>query len=265
MAVERDRQFVQVIIKAFDLLDIIKKEQPIGISELSRKSNLKKTTVARLVSTLELVRMVEQDPASLRFLLGLRALEYGSGVLENIEVHHKARPLIEKFVNERGTTVLVGVLDQHEVVYIDKVEASELYRIITFVGDRVPAHCTAIGKAMLAFLPPEEVRRIFSHKQLEAFTSKTITTLDDLEKDLAVIKEKGYALDKRERHNDLCSVSAPIFDHRGNVVAAIAVPRIYRTISDAELVELGLQLAELATTISSRLGWKLSSRLLAYE
>jgi len=255
MATGRDRQIVQSVLRAFDLLEIISREQPIGVSELSRKSGLKKTTVARLAATLERAGMVEQDRDSQRFSLAIRVFELGSRVLENLDVRRQARPLVEDFVRKQGKSVLVSILDHGEVIYIDKIEAPELFRIITSVGGRAPAHCAASGKAMLAFLEPERRRQILTKKPLKAYTAKSLTDPAALERDLAATRERGYSLDLEERHPGLCAVAAPVFDRHGQVVAAISVPRMVATITEAELAALGCEVAKLAKAVSRRMGW----------
>ena len=255
MAEETGPQAVQSVLRTFHLLDIVTRERKIGISELSRKAGLKKTTVARLVDTLAKAGVLEQDPQDRRYSLTIRLFEMGSRALENFDILRQSRPLIEEFVGRCGKSVLVSVLDHNEVVYVDKVEARELFRIMTSVGGRAPGHCSASGKVMFAFLPPERLGQILGDKPLQRCTGKTLTDYRSLLQDLAEIRRIGYSVDRGERYVDLCSVAAPLFDSANRVVAAVSVPRIAATINDAGLAELGREVALLARKISCRLGW----------
>ena len=256
MGEDRDRETVQAVLRAVDLLDIISREQLIGISELARKSSLKKTTVARLLGTLKQAGMVEQDSESQRFQLTIRVFEMGSRVLENLDIRRRAQPVIEDFVRRQGRSALLGVLNHTEVVYIGKFEAAELFRIITSVGSRTPAYCSASGKAVLAFIDQDRRRQILRETAFKAYTTSTITDPDALEADVAATRQRGYSLDWGEHFPDLCSVAAPIFDSKGEAVAAISVPRMVATVSEAELAVLGRELVQLADTISRKIGWQ---------
>ncbi len=255
MTEERDRQIVQAVVRAIELLEIISCEQPVGISELARLSSLKKTTAARLVSTLERMGMVEQDQADHRFSLTLQVFEMGSRVLQKLDVRNQARPYIERFVNKEGKSTLLSILNQDEMVLVDKVEAQELFRIRSSVGGRAPIHCTASGKAILAFLEPKLRLKISGSKPLKAYTPKTKTNLVALEEEFRVIRERGYAIDWEESQAGLCAVGAPIFDFNDRVVASISVPRMTAMTTEAELAALGEQVSLLAKEVSKRMGW----------
>ena len=249
---KKDASTVQSVIRSLHLLEIISREQKIGISELARQSNLKKTSVARLADTLEQAGFVEQDPVDKRYSLTVKLFEIGSRSL-GLDIRIQARPLIRQFVNEHSMSVLLSVLDGHEVLYVDKIEAQELFRIMLSVGARGPAHCTASGKAMFAFIEPRRVREILGI--LPSFTPNTLTDYDSLAKDLAGVRTRGYSLDRSERHADLCSAGAPIFNSANEVIAAVSVPRM-ATITDSELAALGERVALLAREISERRGWR---------
>jgi len=252
---ETKRDLVQSVIRAFNLLELISKEQPVHLSELARKAGLKKTTVARLTGTLVVTGMIDQDPQDKTFALTIRAVELGSRVLNKLNVRRLGRPLVENFVSKYGVSVLVGVLDRNEVIYIDKLTAHEVFRISMTVGERVPAYCSASGKAMLAFLDPVARGDILTKVPLARITNHTITDIADLEENLAKTRKCGYALDIEERIDGVVSVGAPIFGPSKKVLAAISVPRMKAAISDTELKNLGSKVADLAQKISRLTGW----------
>lgn len=252
---ETKKDLVQSVIRAFNLLELISKEQPVHLSELARKAGLKKTTVARLTDTLAVTGMIDQDPLDKTFALTIRAVELGSRVLNKLNVRRLGRPLVENFVSKYGVSVLVGVLDRNEVIYIDKLTAHEVFRISMTVGERVPAYCSASGKAMLAFLDPVTRGDILMEVPLARITNHTITDIADLEENLATTRKWGYALDLEERIDGVVSVGAPIFGPNKKVLAAISVPRMKAAISDAELKKLGRTVANLAQDVSRLTGW----------
>lgn len=252
---ERDRQLIQVVVRAFNVIDVISQKQSIGLSELARKTSLKKTTVARLVNTLEHIGIVEQDQTTHRFSLTFRMFELGSRVASRSDVRRQARPLLERYVAREGKSMLLAILNGNQVVYIDKVEAQELFRIRTPVGGRAPAHCTSSGKAILAYLSDDERRRALGTKPLPAYTMHSTTDLPALEEEFAHIRARGYAVDWGERYEELCAVGAPIFDYHNRVVASISLPRLIATVTKEELDELGRHVMDLAGEISKRMGW----------
>jgi DNA-binding IclR family transcriptional regulator len=252
---KRNRQAVQAVLRAFQLIEIISREGQIGISELTRKSKLSKTTVNRLLATLKLAQVVEQDPVNKRFSLGVRIYVIGNRVLEGLDLRRQARPLIEKFVSRQGKSVLLSTIIQNEVVYIDRFNAPEPFTIKTSIGGRAALHCSASGKVILAFLRPEIREKVLSSISLKRYTPKTITDFAELEMELAAIQKQGYALDLGERYHDLVSVAAPIFDSKGEVIGAISVPRMSATTDVDELKRLGSELVELGRTVSRKMGW----------
>ncbi|MCL6479342.1 MAG: IclR family transcriptional regulator [Peptococcaceae bacterium] len=253
----RDKQIVNSVLKAFNLLEIISREKQIGISELARKSSLSKTTTARLLATLKRAGVVNQRPENQHFFLTTKLFELGSRGLDVVGLRSQAQPLIEDFIKEENKTVMLSVLSDLNVTIIGKFEAAqEIFRVITSVGDRAPIHCSANGLAITAFLDPERRAHVINNNVYTKYTPKTITDPESMERKLAETRERGYALEFEERHPGICAVAAPVFDSYDNVVAAVSVPRMVATISEAELAELGRKLVGLAERISRRIGWR---------
>jgi len=249
-----NKDIVRSVLRAFNLLEIISKEQPVQLSRLCRVSGLKKTTVARLTGTLQAAGIINQDPENKTFSMTILAVELGSRVLNKLEVRRLGRPLIETFVTKERMSVLVSVLDRNEVIYIDKVTAHEPYRINMTAGERAPAYCTGGGKALLAFIDDDLRREILSEAPLKPLTERTITDIEKLEADLAETRRRGYSLDYEERMKGVVSVGAPIFGPEKRVLAAISVPRMKNTISEAGLKKLGKKASLLAQEISRLAG-----------
>ena len=250
-----DRGLVQSVLRAVRLLDIISRNLQISLSELTRKSGLKKTTVSRICSTLKAAGIIDQSPQDKRYFLTIWSVEMGSRVLNSLDVRRLGRPIIEEFVAKEGVSILVAVLDRGDVIYVDKLTASEAFRITMTVGERAPAYCSASGKAMLGFLDPALCHEILLESSLKPITDYTITDIKTMEDDLAKTRERGYALDREERIKGVWSVAAPILGPNGKVMASIAVPRMKVAMTHADMDRLGHKVALLAKKVSELSGW----------
>ncbi|MCF8038717.1 MAG: IclR family transcriptional regulator [Desulfohalobiaceae bacterium] len=250
------RDLVQSVVKACRLLELISQEQPVALSRLVDLSGYKKTTAARLAATLKATRMIDQDPASKMFFLTLKALKIGSRALHNLDVRRLGRPLIERFAAEQKVSILVSVLDENEVIYIDKIIASEAFRISMRIGQRSPVYCSASGKAFLAFLEARDREKILNTVTLEPMTKNTITSINELEKELELTRKRGFALDRMEMFDGVCSVAAVIVGPDQKVQAAISAPRMEKATSQDELYGLGEKLTGLAGEISRLISWE---------
>lgn len=182
----------------------------LSVSELGRAVGLHKSTVHRLLGTLERAGFVMQDAASRRYRLGLPLFELGSLVVNTMEVRRTARPYLEEIHRACGETVHLGILDEGEVVYIDKIESTRRVRMYSQIGRRAPAHCTGLGKVLMAYLPDAALSEIIERRGLRRFTSKTITSPKELRDHCALIRQQGYALDTGEHEDLIQCAAAPI-------------------------------------------------------
>jgi DNA-binding IclR family transcriptional regulator len=177
-------------------------------------------------------------------------------VLNNLEVRQVAAPFLRRLVDEVEETVNLAVLDNHEVVYIDRVGSKHLVNVNRPVGSRLPAYCTSAGKAMLAYLPADQLETIFDATSWEKYTKYTITSLETLKENLALIRERGFSDSNGEMLQELRDVSAPIFQHDGQVVAAINISVPSHRVSYERLIgELGPKVVMTGWQISGALGY----------
>jgi DNA-binding IclR family transcriptional regulator len=172
---------------------------------------------------LESRRYVERSPSGNEFRLGLRLFELGARAVARINAVETARPFLQRLVQESGETAHLGILRQGEIVSIANVESHQTLRTPATVGKRAPLHCSSQGKCILAFLPEDAVKNLFRRRALEAFTPRTITSLDALRRRLEHTRTHGYALDDEEFETGLRCVGAPVRDHSGQVVAAMSI------------------------------------------
>ena len=226
-----------------------------GVTDLGAQLHLAKSTVYRLLQTLAARGFVVQDPDSGRYRLGLRFLELGAVVTDSLSIRTIARPHLQALMEATRETVHLGLLEGHEVVYADKIESPQTIRMYSRVGRRSPLHCTALGKVLLAYQPPEELPAFFP-AGLRRYTPRTITTRRRLREELRQIREEGYALDNEEFDEGLRCVAAAVRDHLRTVVASIGIAGPATRLEPARLPELIKHVREAADAVSADLGYR---------
>ncbi|MCL6590206.1 MAG: IclR family transcriptional regulator [Firmicutes bacterium] len=257
---EGEGETVQAVKRALLLLEILAKEaKAMSISELSKKSNLKLTTVHRLLNTMMSREFIEQDETTLQYRLGIKAFEVGNAALATNDLRMSAQPSLKQLAQQVNETTNLAVLDGSEVVYIDQLESTNIVIVKMFarVGNRGPAYCTGTGKVLLADLTPEEIRERFRNTQFIKFTPRTITNIEELLIALAKIREDGYALDFSERDEGVTCVAAPIRNYENRVCAAISVSGPAGRMTEERIrQEILPAVIQAANEISKRLGFK---------
>jgi len=225
----------------------------LGVTALSGRLKLAKSTVYRLLSTLAARGYVCQNPATGKYRLGLKAFEVGSLAVSQLTVREIALPLLERLRDATKETVHLGVRDGDAVIYLDKIETPHAMRMYSRTGRRAPLHCTALGKVLLAFAPSTEAARLL-RRGLRRYTPNTIIDPDVLGKELGKIREDGYALDEEEFEEGLKCVAAPLWDYSGTVVASAGIAGPHIRITSDRLPDLIAVVRETAGEISARLG-----------
>jgi DNA-binding IclR family transcriptional regulator len=244
--------------KAIEILEALasSQDQGIGITRLSRYLNLPKSTVHEVLSTFKRFRFVEQDGGNRKYRLGLRILELGNIVQSYLEVRRIASPYLQKISRMVNETAYLVVLAERRIVYIDCVESMARLRARPLFGERVPLHCTSLGKAIMAFLPEEELERIIKEEGLTRFTPNTITNPLTLKKELKKIRERGYAVDNMEHEEGICCVGAPIRNYKGEVFAAISLSGPSQRFTPERIKEMVPLVMQAAREISAKLGYQ---------
>lgn len=243
---------VQSLERALAILTLLcDRDQPTGVTELAGRLRLAKSTVHRLLSTLEQAGVVART-GDAAYRPGLKLWEIGCAAVRGLNVRDAARPAMERLMRRTGETVHLSVWDQGEVVYIEKVDGTNPIRLHSTIGGRAPAHATASGLAFLAFRKPEETTEAWK-KDLSRFTERTITTTNQLEHRLDEIRRQGYAFSTGAWHSGSAGVAAPIHAHTGSLVAVLSVAGPSERI-EARLPELAALVRTAAQEISRTLG-----------
>jgi DNA-binding IclR family transcriptional regulator len=225
-----------------------------GVSELSRRVALHKSTVSRLLATLEREGLLDRVPETDKYRLGFGLVRLAGRVSHFRDVRATARPVLLALTARTRETVNLAVLDGDHVVNVEQLSGPHLVRDTNWVGRRTPLHCVANGKALLAACAPPDVERILSGP-LPRFTERTIADPQALRRELAAVRERGYAQALGEIEEGLNAVAAPVRDAAGAVIAAVSVSGpAYRVTAD-RIAELGALVAAAAAEISDRLGF----------
>jgi DNA-binding IclR family transcriptional regulator len=252
---QQSRYTIQVLAKALDLLDVLAPARSgLTLAELCVRLDLPKSSVFRYLATLETRGYVERINDSDKYLLGLKLFELGSLVASHFDVGEASLPLMHGLLEQFGETVNLGIMHDAQVFYLQILEGTRSMRMAAQPGVRNLPHCTALGKAILAHLPDTEVQAIVTRNGLPALTPRTITTIEQLHADLEQIRRRGYAIDDIENEDGVRCVAAPIFDHRGQVIAAVSVSGPAARVSPSQVEVMGRELVAGAREVSWRLG-----------
>lgn len=243
------------LAKGLYLLDLIgERDQPARFKDLQAASGLPKGTLARLLNTLVAFRLARHEPSDNTYRLGNRLFELAHRVWDTFDLRGAASPQLDRLAAETLETVALAASDNDQVVYIDHRSQRGPFGFRIEVGRRAPLHCTAPGKALLAFCAPHEQRAMLARISLEHFTATTLTQADALIADLAISRVRGYALSQGEHVEGVVSAAAPVFDHTGKAIAAIGVFGPSSRISPDRLQVIGRDLMEAARMISGNVG-----------
>lgn len=216
-------QQVESVRRALRILRCFRAEQPeLGVTEIARELRLPKSTIHRLLATLEVEGFAYRVNGS-RYVLGWRAFELGAAVLAWSAIRQPILRRLEALVAATGETAHLGVLDEGRVLYVEKVESDRPLRMPSAVGRRLPLHCTALGKVLAAGLEDALLVRIIKRVGLPAFTPNTITDLATLRREVEKVRKNGFALDNEEIEEGLMCVAAPVVDERGATCVAISI------------------------------------------
>ncbi len=225
-----------------------------GVSEVARRLDISTSTAHRVLSTLAAERLLEHDETTGRYRLGLALYELGANVTEHVDLHAACLPVLTTLRHRTGEMVHVAVLDNLEVVYVERLESHQMLPVFRRVGHRLPAHLTSSGKVLLAALAPAELDRRLGSSQLVAWTRRSITDPDRLRAELVAVRNRGWASNIEEGQPGITSVGAPIHGPDGATMAALSVVAASQRLRGNTLQQTVAQLLEAATVISTRLG-----------
>jgi len=253
---KRPSNLVKSVNRVIDILEeLAKQKNGLRVTEISNRLDLPNSSVSRLLSTLAYRSLVTKDEETNKYNLGLKIFELGSYIFNDLKICECAKPYLKGLVEEVNETGHLAVLDQGEIVYVDKVESLNPIRMYSRRGGRAPAYCTGTGKAILAYKPEEEIDIMLEHKSLIKHTDFTITDPYELKKELQKIRDRGYAFDEEEFQPGVKCIAVPIFDYSGEVVGAVGIAGPVMRISKKKCNQMIDLLKKTGRAISSHLGY----------
>ena len=243
----------KALVKGLALVDLIAQaDGPARLADLVDTSGLPRPTVLRLLDVLRDHGVVTAVDGS--YALGPRLAVWGQRYLDGLDIRAHAEDLMRDLAAETRETCYLGVRDGRSVLYIAKADSPQAVRPAAREGTRNPLHSTGIGKALLAFAPPDEARA-YANGPLQAKTPNTIVDGDRLAAELKATRARGYAIDDIENEDGVRCVAAPIRNHAGEVVAALSVAAPAYRFALEDLPALAPKVLGVASEISSRIGY----------
>jgi DNA-binding IclR family transcriptional regulator len=173
-----------------------------------------------------------------------------------MDLRRVVHPALERLAQTMGETANLVMMDQGEAVYLDKAESAQSLRFFSRIGHRAPLYCTAVGKVLLAWLPPEEQEEVLGRLTLAPLTRNTITEMDGLRRELQRVAAQGYAVDREECEEGASCLAVPLRDHSGLVVAALGISAPTLRLTEAKREQLTLLLLEEGRVLSQELGYQ---------
>jgi len=251
---------IQVLDRALAVLKVLSTEGPdLTLAQVSSLLNLHKSTAHRLIMVLEGHKLIERNSKTGTYRLGMKLFELGTRAVSQLDLRERARPILERLVRETDETVHLCVYDNGEVVYVDKVEPARSVRLASTVGRRHPAFCTAVGKAMMAIMPEEQVEAAVQKHGLRPLTRKTIGSMGELKSELAKVRKLGYAVDDEENEEGVCCVGAVVRGISGEPAAAISVSGPSFRLPSYKIPVVSKAVIAAANALSQELGYNPSS------
>ena len=247
---------LQTLLRGLEVLNAFTERDEFGISDLARRLGMPKSAVHRVMRTLARGRFVEQTPAR-RYRLGLKILELGNLCRLRLDITARAQLILENLSSRAGANVHLAKLDGNDVVDLLRVEHPAPLRITRSPMLRRPAHCTALGKVLLAHESPFRIDEIVK-AGLPRLTRKTITQPERFLNELARVRKRGYAVDNEEFYPGTRCLAAPVFDDAGRVVAAISISCLITHFTEDKEPDFSALVQDAARQLSRQLGFSKS-------
>ena len=247
---------IQSIQRAAAVLRSFTEAEPeLGVIELSQRLSLHKSTVSRILATLRHEGLVDQNPETGKYRLGVGLVSLAGVALGRLNARAAAQPHLRALVDATQETVNVAILDGNECVNVERTSSPQPIRYMGWIGRRTPLHCTASGKVLLAHMNPAR-RTAVLPATLRRYTDKTITDLTHLAQSLARIRQDGYAIVHEEFEEGFSSIAAPLYNHLGEAVAAVAISGPTYRLGDEVIAGFIKPLLEMTQKASTDLGYQ---------
>lgn len=247
---------IQSVQRALKILDLFNEHTTeLKITEISERTGLHKSTLHSLLKTLLEERYISQNNENGKYRLGLKLVERGNVVVNTLDIRQTARKYLLYLSMETGQTAHLGILDGQYSVYIDKVEGKKAVIRYSQIGKRIPLHSTALGKTLLAYQLPEDIKRLLNSYEYTQPTENTITNEANLLKELEKVRAQYYAVDNQENEQGVRCIAVPLLNHENKVIAGISISTLTARVNDSELDEYITLLKKSGQELSKQLGY----------
>lgn len=248
-------QQVQSLVRALSILSALaESDDGMTLTEISQQVKLPPSTAHRLLTTMQHERYVSFDSERTLWFVGVQAFSVGNAFTKNRNLSQIARPYMRALMEDSGETVNLAVADGGEVIFLSQVECRKMMRALVTPGRRALMHCSGVGKALLAFLPEEELDAIIAQHGLPKLTDRTLVLEQDLKRDLERSRQLGYAFDDEEHAVGLRCVAGVVRDETGNAIAALSLSGPAARISDDKIEQFGLKVRRVCADLSREYG-----------
>jgi DNA-binding IclR family transcriptional regulator len=238
---------IRAVERALDVLMCFTSQTPeLSMTEISEMVGINKSTVHRLLATLEGKRFVERDAVTGLYKPGIRLLQIAFLTLEHNDLRQLAAPFLHTLCEQYRENINLSVLDDTDVVYLEVIESPQRVKLAAAPGQRLPAFCTASGKAILAFLPEERVRDILA-RGMPMYTQNTVKSVEAFFDDIHYTREQGYAISEQEFEDGINAIAAPICNHP---IASISVAGPAYRLTRERMIEIGPNLKAVAKNVA---------------
>lgn len=245
-------QILTSVVKALEVLDLFTiEEHELSLTEISRRMGQHKSSVYRVLRTLEAAGMLQRDENTGRYRLGLKIVDLAGRVLGKYDLRTTAAPFMEELAQKTGEIIHLSILEGKDIVYLEKKGAGQVLTVATKIGGKYPAYASAMGKLLLAHLPKEKLEAVISEIDLSPLTSSTITDKSRLARELKKIRKQGYSQDNEEAFPGIRCIAAPVRDQQERVVAAISATVPIQRLKNERIPELAEEIMEAAAKISN--------------
>jgi IclR family transcriptional regulator, KDG regulon repressor len=252
----KSRYRIPMLERSLRVLELLARApEGLSIAELSRQLSAPKSSVFNILATLEQTGYIRSSNGAGKYVLTTKLYRVGSATLARFSLRQVLHPLLVELVARTSETANLGILDGAEAIYVDSIEGPERVRVAVTTGERLELHCTALGKALAAHLPPERLAPLLKSRRLAARTPHTLKTTRALLAQLEQIRRQGYALDDEEDHLDIRCLGAPVRDDTGSVVAAVSMTAPKHRLLDEAIPEKAGLVMNVAARMSHALGY----------
>jgi IclR family KDG regulon transcriptional repressor len=246
---------VSSVLKVFGILQALGEQKEIGVTELSQRIMMSKSTVYRFLQTMKTLGYVNQEGETDKYTLSLKLFELGGKALEHQDLIQIADVQMHRLGKLTKETLHLGALDEDSVVYLHKIDSEYNLRMYSRIGRRCPLYSTGLGKVMMAWLPEEEVRSMLAKVTFERFTERTLSNVDEVLAELVQVREQGYAEDNEEMEPGLRCFAVPIYSRMGRIIAGLSLSLPLVRFSEENKDELVGLLHKAAARTSAGLGF----------